>query len=71
MRGNKLSREGTNLTTTTQRARELRAPAAILSIPRDTCSDSIVKLFGACLYGGIAQLSRDMLKVGYRTNLPV
>ena len=38
----------------------LRGPAAILFISRDTCSDSIAKLFHACLLWGIAQLSRDM-----------
>ena len=41
-----------------------RGPAAILFISRDTCSDSIANLFRACFYGGIAQLSRDMLQNG-------
>ena len=31
--------------------RGLRGPAAILFISRDTCSDSIAKLFCACFYG--------------------
>ena len=42
----------------------LRGPAAILFISRDTCSDSIAKLFRACFCGGIAQLSRDTLQNG-------
>ena len=43
---------------------ELRGPAAILFISRDAHSDSIAKLFHAWFYGGIAQLSRDMLQNG-------
>ena len=43
---------------------ELRGPAAILFISRNTCSDSIAKEFGACFCGGIAQLSRNMLQKG-------
>ena len=31
--------------------RDLRGPAAIVFISRDTCSDSIAKLFRACFYG--------------------
>ena len=42
----------------------LGGPVAILSISRDTCSDSIAKLFRAYFCGGIAQLSRDMLQNG-------
>ena len=42
----------------------LRGPAAIPFISRDTCSDSIAKLFCACFCGGIAQLSRDTLQNG-------
>ena len=34
----------------------LRGPAAILFISRDSCSDSIAKLFRACFFWGIAQL---------------
>ena len=44
--------------------RDLRGPVAILFISRDTCSDSIAKLFRACFCGGIAQLSRDTLQNG-------
>ena len=33
------------------RCTNLRGPAAILFISRDTCSDSIAKLFRACFYG--------------------
>ena len=43
---------------------QLRGPIAILFISRDTCSDSIAKLFCACFLWGIAQLSRDMLQNG-------
>ena len=42
----------------------LRGPAAILFISRDTCSDSIAKLFCACFLWGIAQLSHDTLQKG-------
>ena len=42
----------------------IRDPAAILFISRDTLSDSIAKLFRACFDGGIAQLSRDTLQNG-------
>ena len=38
--------------------------AAILFISRDACSDSIAKLFGACFWWGIAQISRDLGKLG-------
>ena len=41
-----------------------RGPVAILFISRDTCSDSIAKLFRACFLWGIAQISRDMLQNG-------
>ena len=43
---------------------ELRGPTAILFILRDTCCDSIEKLFGTCFYWGIAQLSCDLLQNG-------
>ena len=56
---------------TQNRNEGLRGPAAILFISRDTCSDSIAKLFRACFRGGIAQLSRDMLQSGYRRDVPV
>ena len=42
----------------------LRDPAAILFISRDTCSDSITRLFSASLLWAIAQLSRDTLQNG-------
>ena len=42
----------------------LRGPAAILFISRDTCCDSIAKLFCACFLWGIAQLSRHTLQNG-------
>ena len=42
----------------------LRGPAAILFISRDTCSDSIAKLFRGLFSWGIAQLSRDILQNG-------
>ena len=41
-----------------------RGPAAILSISRDTCSDSIAIFFSCLFLWGIAQLSRDMLQNG-------
>ena len=43
-------------------AKQLRGPAAVLFISRNTCSNSIAKLFRAYFYGGIAPLSRDMLQ---------
>ena len=48
----------------------LRGPAAILFISRDTCSDSIAKLFRACFNGGIAQLSSDTLQNGVSHKCP-
>ena len=51
---------------------QLRGPAPILSISRDTCSDSIAKLFCACFFWGVAQVLCDMLQNrGYRTDVPV
>ena len=54
----------------------LEAQQRFFSYPysyRDTCSDSIAKLFRACIYGAsIAQVSRDMVQNGvsaYRTNV--
>ena len=41
-----------------------RGLAARLFISRETCSDSIAKIFRACFCGGIAQLSRDTLQNG-------
>ena len=41
---------------------DLRGPAAILFISRDTCSDSIAKLSHALVLWGIAHISRDTLQ---------
>ena len=49
----------------------LRGPVAILFISRDTCSDSIAMFFSCLFFWGIAQLSRDTCKMGYRTDVPV
>ena len=56
----------TSLESLTSGDKNLRGPAAILSISRDTCSASIAKLFRACFYvkWDIAQLSRDTLQNG-------
>ena len=43
---------------------KLRGPAAILFISRNTCSDSIAKLFRACFVRGIAHELRDTLQNG-------
>ena len=51
-------------------ASKLRGPAAIIFISRNTCSDSITKLFCACFCGGIAQVSRDMLQNGVSHRCP-
>ena len=40
-------------------------------ISRDACSDSIAKHVRACFHGGIAQLSSDMVQMGYCTDVPV
>ena len=63
--------QGLSLPRTVQKGPgELRDPAAILCILRNTCSDSIAELFRACFWWGIAQLSRDiLLKMGYRTDV--
>ena len=53
------------------RAGELRGPAAILFISRDTCSDSIAKLFRACFYGVSHNYRAILCKMGYRTDVPV
>ena len=42
----------------------LRGPAAILFISRDTCSDSIAKLFRACFYGYRTIITRYVAKWG-------
>ena len=49
----------------------LRGPAAILFISRDTCSDSIAKLFRACFYGVSHNYRAICCKTGYRTDVPV
>ena len=45
----------------------LRGPAAILSISRDTCSDSIAKSFRACFYRVSHNYRAICCKMGYRT----
>ena len=50
--------------TKTYRTRRLAAQAAILSISRDTCSDSIAKLFGACFCGYRTIIARYVVKWG-------
>ena len=42
----------------------LRGPAAILFISRDTCSDSIAKLFRACFHGYRTIIARYVAKWG-------
>ena len=49
----------------------LRGPAAILFIWRDTCSDSIAKIFRACFYGVSHNYRAIRCKMGYRTDVPV
>ena len=51
----------------------LRGPAVILFTSRDTCSDSIAKLFRACFYGeGVSHnYCAIRCKTGYRTDVPV
>ena len=48
-----------------------RGPAATLFISRDTCSDSIAKLFRACFYGVSHNHRGIHCKMGYRTDVPV
>ena len=50
---------------------ELRGPAAILFISRDTCSDNIAKCFGACFYGVSHNCRAIRCKMGYRTDVSV
>ena len=54
-----------------KRDRKLRGPAAILFISRDTCSDSIAKLFRACFNGVSHNYRAIRCKMGYRTDVPV
>ena len=50
---------------------KLRGPAAILFISRDTCSDSIAKLFRACFYGVSHNYRAIRCRMRYRTDVPV
>ena len=50
---------------------DLRGPAAILFISRDTCSDSIAKLFRACFCGVSHNYRAIRCKMGYRTDVSV
>ena len=50
-----------------EHSQELRGPATVLFISRDTCSDSIAKLFRPCFYG----VSHNYRAMGYRTDAPV
>ena len=43
----------------------------MLVVSRDTCSDSIAKLFRACSYGVSHDYSAICCKMGYRTGVPV
>ena len=47
----------------------LRGPVAILFISRDTCSDSIAKLFRACFCGVSHNYRAICCKMGYRTDM--
>ena len=51
--------------------KSLRGPAAILFISRDTCSDSIAKLFRAGFNGVSHNYRAIRCKMGYRTSVPV
>ena len=48
---------------------DLRGPAAILFISRDTCSDSIANLFRACFCGVSHSYRTICCKMGYRTDV--
>ena len=43
----------------------------MLFILRDTCSDSIAKLFRACFYGVLHNYRAIYCKMGYRTDVSV
>ena len=47
----------------------LRGPAATLFISRDTCNDSIAKLFCVCFCGVSHNYRAIRCKMGYRTNV--
>ena len=49
----------------------LRGPVAILFISRDTCSDSIAKIFRACFCGVSHKYRAICCKMGYRTDVPL
>ena len=50
----------------------LRGPAAILFISRDSCSDSVAKLFCACFFNGVSHNYLALrCKMGYRADVPV
>ena len=49
----------------------LRGPAAILFISRDTCSDSIAKLSRACFCGVSHNYRAIRCKMGYRMDVSV
>ena len=53
------------------RCHQLRGPVVILFISRDTCSDSIAKLFRACFCGVSHNYRAICCKMGYRTDVPV
>ena len=48
-----------------------RGPAAILFTSRDTCSDSIAKVFRACFHGVSHNYRAIRCKMEYRTDVPV
>ena len=48
-----------------------RFPATILAISRDTCSDSIARLFRASFYGVSCKYRGICCKMGYRTDVAV
>ena len=50
---------------------DLRGPAAILFISRDTCSDGIAKLSRACFYRVSHNYRAIRCKMGDRTDVPV
>ena len=50
---------------------DLRGPPAILFISRDTCSDSIAKLFRACFCGVSHNHRAIRCKMGYGTDVSV
>ena len=49
----------------------LRGPVAILFVSRDTCGDSIAKLFRACFCGLSHNYRAICCKMGYRTDVPM